>query len=98
MGDAADAVAKAEDLGRRVRGVTPGAGRREIAPANVAGLEIAEDSQPCVVRGRIGDLGRRRDGRKMVTTPADGRRLDIGIFWLDSLDTYDSYDTWRVMG
>ena len=78
MIDAADAVAKAEDLGRRVRGITPGAGFREVAPAGVAGLEIAEDGQSCVIRGRIGDLDRRRDRRKMVAIPMGGRnRKDV---------------------
>ena len=70
MIDAADAVAKAEDFGRRVRGVAPGAGRLEIAPAGVAGLEIAEDSQRRVIRGRIGDLDRRPDRRKSEIRPA----------------------------
>ena len=54
MIDAANAVAKAEDFGRRVRGIAPGAGRPEIAPARVTGLEITEDGQRRVIRGRIG--------------------------------------------
>jgi hypothetical protein len=41
---AASAVAEAEDFGRRIGGVaSPHADFREIAPAGVAGLEIAED-------------------------------------------------------
>ncbi len=60
MIDAADTVAKAEDFGRRVGGVTPRAGCLQIASADIARLEIAEDGQRRVVRGRIGDLDRRR--------------------------------------
>jgi hypothetical protein len=45
MIDAADAIAEAENFCRRVRGVTPSAGFREVAPADVPGLEIAEYDQ-----------------------------------------------------
>ena len=54
MIDAADAVAKAEDFGRRVRGIAPGARRLEIAPPGVASLKIAEDGQRRVIRGSMG--------------------------------------------
>ena len=64
MVHAADAVAKAEDFSRRIGGVAPDADFREIASADVACLEIAEDGQRRVPRGRIGCLDRRRDRRK----------------------------------
>ena len=82
MIDAADAVAKAEDFGRRVRGIAPGAGFREIASAGVAGLKIAEDGQRRVIRGRIGRLDRRRDRRKSETHSGSWtepqRRFSVG--------------------
>ena len=45
MIDAAGAIAEAEDFSRRIGGIAPGAGLGEIAPADVPGLEIAEDDQ-----------------------------------------------------
>jgi hypothetical protein len=70
---AADAVAKAEDFGRRIGGVAPGADFHEIASADVARLEIAEDCQRGVIRGRIGDLDRRWDRRKSESVRPDGQ-------------------------
>ena len=45
MIDAADAIPEAENFSRWIGGVAPGAGFREIAPADVPGLKIAEDDQ-----------------------------------------------------
>ena len=90
MIDAADAVAKAEDFGRRVGGVAPGAGLREIAPAGVPGLEIAEDDQRCLVRGRIGaSIETGSPDKWAIRWWADRKAFFSGI---DS-DTCDTRDT-----
>ena len=59
---AAGAVAKADDFSRRIGGVAPDADFREITSADVACLEIAEDGQRRVTRGRIGAWARIEDG------------------------------------